>query len=62
MQNGQAGMGDLVTTSALEVKAGLPNESTAQKLGRSQKSGAPTVRAPTPGALTEALQKLPLEA
>ena len=32
MQNGQAGVGDLVTTSALEVKTGLPNESTAKKL------------------------------
>ena len=32
MQNGQEGVGDLITTSALEVKTGLPNESTAKKL------------------------------
>ena len=45
MQNGQAGVGDLVTTSVLEVKTGLPNESTAKKLRRGEKSAVPTARA-----------------
>jgi hypothetical protein len=63
MQNGQVGVGDLVTTSALAVKADLPNESTAKELRRGQKSAGPTVRATTPGGpCGEALQNLLLEA
>jgi hypothetical protein len=51
------------TISALKGQAGLPNESTAKKLGRGQKSEAPTAMGPPRVvALAEALQKLPSEA
>ena len=49
MQNGQVGVGDLVTISALEVKRDLPSESTTKRLRRGQKSGGPTVRATRSG-------------
>src|SRR5712692_6632754 len=62
-QNGQPGVGDFATMSALEVRGGLPHGSTAKKLGRGQKSEVPTAMGP-PGvaAIAEALQKLPSEA